>query len=313
MREAADFAISWMTWTPVAPVPMTATRWSAEVDRLVRPLRGVERRARERVETGDVWHLRHRQRADRRNEEARRRARAVGELDRPFRGGVVERGAFHACVELEVAPQVELVGDVLEVAQCLRLRREAFAPLPLLEEFVGERVPVRVALGVEPRAGIAVPVPRTADVAAGLEAADRQAELTQPVELVEPGDAGSDDDGVVRAHGRRSYDAALVREEHGDDPLSTFLILGVRRVGGDRARPPRGALVAAELAHSHRERFGAVLELHGVGIGEQVEVPDRVLGCATDRRNERVLAVVLDAHERRLPRFCPSCCHAWSR
>ena len=53
-----------------------------------------------------------------------------------------------------------------------------------------------MALDVAARAGIAVPVPRAADAVAGLDDAGRAPEPAQPVQLVEPGEAGADDDGV---------------------------------------------------------------------------------------------------------------------
>src|SRR5690242_5858461 len=69
-------------------------------------------------------------------------------------------------------------------------------PFPLLEQLLGEGVAVGTALGIEARAGIAIPVPGAADLGAGLEHAYLQAHLAQAVELVHAGQAGADDDGV---------------------------------------------------------------------------------------------------------------------
>src|SRR4051812_12463986 len=99
-------------------------------------------------------------------------------------------------VELNVATQVELVGDTIQIALGLRLGREVLFPIPFLEQFLRERVAVGPALGVKARARISVPIPSAADTAAGLEDPHAQAELSQFVELVEPGNTGADDDSI---------------------------------------------------------------------------------------------------------------------
>jgi hypothetical protein len=95
-----------------------------------------------------------------------------------------------------VAAEVEPVDDVVEVALGLRLPGEELLPLPLLEQLPGEHVAVGVALGVEPGAGVAVPVPGPADAAACLEQRDGEAGLPRPVELVDAGDARTDDEDI---------------------------------------------------------------------------------------------------------------------
>jgi HrpA-like RNA helicase len=52
------------------------------------------------------------------------------------------------------------------------------------------------AFGIETGARVAVPVPGAADAGAGLEQSHPKPEFAQPVELVEAGDAGADDDSV---------------------------------------------------------------------------------------------------------------------
>jgi hypothetical protein len=61
--------------------------------------------------------------------------------------------------ELDILAQIELVGDIVEITQSLRLGGEMLAPVPFLQQFVGERITVTVAFGIEARAGVAVPVP----------------------------------------------------------------------------------------------------------------------------------------------------------
>src|SRR6266849_5167103 len=131
---------------------------------------------------------------------ARARPPAVLALDLPLAGSLVIDRGLDPAIELDVAAKVELVGDEVAVAQRLRLRREVLAPLPLAQDLVGEGVAVGPALGIEPRPGVTVPVPRPADAVARLEHPYPQAEPAQPVELVHAGDPGADDDGVVQ-HG----------------------------------------------------------------------------------------------------------------
>src|SRR5262249_53505808 len=127
---------------------------------------------------------------------------AALEHDLPAVPGLVIGGRGDPALELDVAPQVERVGDVLQVAQRLRLRGEMLTPVPSLQDLRREGVSVRVALRIEPRPGIAIPVPRAAHALAGLEDPDGQAELSETMELVHAGHAGADDDGVVST-GRR--------------------------------------------------------------------------------------------------------------
>ena len=87
-----------------------------------------------------------------------------------------------------MASQVEAVDHVIEVALHLRLVGEVLLPLPLLEEVPGEEVSVRVALRVELRARVPVPIPRAAHTAAGLQEQRREAGLAGAVQLVDAGD-----------------------------------------------------------------------------------------------------------------------------
>ncbi len=93
---------------------------------------------------------------------------------------------------------------------------------------------------------------------------------------------------------------AARRDEHRDDAFGLALVVRVVGVGGDGPVPPPRALVAFELADFDRERLGPVLDEHLVGMRFEVVVPDRMRGRAAHRRDERVLAVVLDAHQRDL-------------
>ena len=123
-------------------------------------------------------------------------------------------------VEAHVAPEVEAVDHVVEVALGLRLPGEVLLPLPVVEQLLREEVAVGVALGVEPRARVAVPVPGAADAAAGLEQQHREARFAGAVQLVDAGDAGADDEDV---------DSAATADSAG-----SMVVAGPRRICTDR-------------------------------------------------------------------------------
>ncbi len=198
---------------------------ACEAHRLVRPRGGMERLALERVDARNARHGRRRERADGRDQEARAVPAAVLQGHLPGAGVVLVVRGSHPALELDVAAQVELVGDVVEIAQRLRLRREMLRPVPFLQQLLGEGVLVGVALGIEARAGIAVPVPGAADTRAGLEHAHAHAELPQAVELVHARYAGTDDDGVVVQTRRLGASLGFSRGSHICSSMS------MRRVG----------------------------------------------------------------------------------
>src|SRR5207248_2088621 len=139
-----------------------------EADRLLRPVMRMKGLAAEALDPGDARHRRRRQDADRGDQEARAVAAAVLQHDVPAARllAVTHRG--DAAVELDVAAQVELVGDMVEIALGFGLARETLGPVPLVQQFLRKRVGVGIAFRIEAGAGIAVPVPGAANPAAGL-------------------------------------------------------------------------------------------------------------------------------------------------
>jgi hypothetical protein len=158
------------------------------------------------VTTRNVRQVGDRQHAGGHDEEAGPVLGAVVGRHRPRGGPLVPHRRAHPGVEAHVAPQVEAVDDVVQVALDLRLAGEVLLPLPVVEQLAGEEVAVGVALGVEPGARVAVPEPRAAHAAAGLEQLRREPRLEGAVELVDAGDAGADDqhvEGLGPVGGRR--------------------------------------------------------------------------------------------------------------
>ena len=108
-------------------------------------------------------------------------------LDLPEVAVVLEHRRRDAGVELDVAAEVETVGDVLEVGEDLGLLGELAAPTPLLEQLAGEREAVDVALGVAAGAGVAIPIPGAADAAAGFVDLDGEAHFVSQPPAASPG------------------------------------------------------------------------------------------------------------------------------
>ena len=170
---------------------------AAEIDALRRPLAGVIPAPGEALQPGDLRHVGRRQAADGGDEIAHTVALSRFGHDIPaVRRFVVVRGR-DARVEADVAPQVELVRHVVQVAQDLGRLGIALRPAPFLEQLPGEEVAVGVALGVAARARIAVPVPRAAELGGGFHHLDREPQpLAQAKQLVQAGEAGADDECV---------------------------------------------------------------------------------------------------------------------
>ena len=208
VRWPAVSAITGISCTAVAPVPMTPTRLPESSSGSRGPVRSVEGGPAEIRHAFDLGHLRDGERADRRDEPAGARAMPVLRLDLPGEPVLVPGRADDPRPEPDIAAQVELVGDEVHIAQGFGLGREMLAPIPLLKQFPGEGEAVAVALGIEARAGIAVPVPGAADIAAGLEHPHPEAEFPEPVKLVEAGNARADHDGVMLFAVRRPAHAA---------------------------------------------------------------------------------------------------------
>jgi hypothetical protein len=94
--------------------------------------------AREVLDAGDPGQGGRRQRAHRGDEIARPVAAAVLQGDLPGDAGLVEGGGLHRAPELDVAAQVERVGDVVQVALGLGLGREVLGPVPFGQQLVAE-------------------------------------------------------------------------------------------------------------------------------------------------------------------------------
>jgi hypothetical protein len=89
-----------------------------------------------------------------------------------------------AALQLDVAAQIELVGDVVQVTLGLGLAGEMLLPVPLVEQFLRERVAIGPAFRIKPGAWVAVPVPSAANAGASFKYPHPETEFPQSMELV---------------------------------------------------------------------------------------------------------------------------------
>jgi hypothetical protein len=147
-----------------------------EIDAVMRPVARLVPFPLEAIEPRKGRRLRRRETPRRHDAEPRRDFVAAIGSDSPLTCCFVEYGFGDAGRELDVAPQVEPVRDMADIFQDLRLRRVALGPLPFLLQRLRKRVGIIHALDITARAGIAVPIPRTANAVARLEDANREPE-----------------------------------------------------------------------------------------------------------------------------------------
>ena len=167
---------------------------------LSRPFRAVDRLAPEAFQTGQVRYVGLVQQSDGGHKVAHRKPllriiRAHFDNPQPplrIPAGIPEIGA-----ELDMPIEVVSSCDVLEVCLELGLREVVVGPGRRLQMFAVPGVAVHVAFDVAPGAGVAVPVPGSADVGGVVDGVDGEPELFDKMEGVEAGEAGADDEGVV--------------------------------------------------------------------------------------------------------------------
>ena len=164
-----------------------------EVDALMRPVAGMVGRPPELGEAVDLRRVGRGQATHGGDDEARRQPVALVRLDAPHVGSLVEHGGGNPGLELDVATQVEAVGDVIGIAQDFGLGRVALRPFPFLLQLGRELVGVLHALHVAARAGITVPIPGAADALPGLDDTCAKPLLAQPVQHIHAAEACADD------------------------------------------------------------------------------------------------------------------------
>ena len=201
--SATSLAISGISCTPLAPVPITATFLPAKSTGSLGhwPVWWASPWYRSRPGIDGQYGTDSTPVADTTKRE--RSCAPSSVVERPGGAGLVEGGRGDAGAELHQVAQAELLDDEVQVRLGLGLAGEVLRPVPLGEQLGREEVAVGVALRVEAGARVAVPVPGAPDVGAGLDQADVEARLTQQVQLVDAGDPGADDDDLGVEGGAR--------------------------------------------------------------------------------------------------------------
>ncbi len=165
---------------------------AGEVDAVVRPAAGRERLALKGVGAVDLRRFRRREAARRHNVMAAGDRRTGRRLEEPALGPFVPSRPRDVRAEANVASEIVAIGDEAEVAQNFRLGRVFLRPGPDLLQLRIESIGIVERLNVAPRAWITVPIPGAADVVRRIQAHCRKTGFAQPVEKIEPGEAGAD-------------------------------------------------------------------------------------------------------------------------
>ena len=103
----------------------------------------------------------------------------------------------HPRIKADLLPQVELVGHVIEIPFVFRLPRIKLFPVPFLQQLLGKGVAVGIAFRIEPRPGVAVPVPRAADPGGVFKGPRRKPHFPESVQGIKPRNPGADDQRVI--------------------------------------------------------------------------------------------------------------------
>src|SRR4051812_34185744 len=107
-------------------------------------------------------------------------------------------GIAYPRLKLDIAAEVEPVGNILQILEDRLLTRLCLGPVPLLHEILGERVAVEgAARTIDPRSRVAVPPPRAAHASSAVVDADREAHRAQVVQGVQAANTRSDDHYVI--------------------------------------------------------------------------------------------------------------------
>src|SRR4030095_7801276 len=213
----------------------------------MRPVTGVIGRTLEVRQAGNLGRVGRGETAQCGDDETRDDAVASIRFDGPGMRSLVEGGLGDARLELDVAAQVEAVGDMVGVAQDLGLGGVALGPFPFLLQLGGELVGVLHALDIAARAGVAIPVPGAAHTLAGLEDPDLETFQPQPVQHVHAAEAGADDHSIeIERHrsSRSNLVPSLAHMADTDYPASWYA--ATRDATPDR--PSLNGRVAADVA-----------------------------------------------------------------
>jgi hypothetical protein len=101
---------------------------------------GVIAAARERVEAGEFGNIRRGQTPGRHDAIACGELGTVAGADAPACGGLIQDGNVDPRVELDVAPEIEPIRNMVRITQDLRLRGVSLRPIPVLLQLFRELI-----------------------------------------------------------------------------------------------------------------------------------------------------------------------------
>src|SRR5882672_3000130 len=122
--------------------------------------------------------------------------RAIVGRKLPAFRGLIPNSRSHLGAKADISPEIIAFGHEAEVAQDLRLGGVFLRPFPRALQLRIEGVAVVDGLNVATRAGIAVPVPGAADIASLFQYHRGEACLAQPMQEIQAGKAGTDNNHV---------------------------------------------------------------------------------------------------------------------
>ena len=170
-----------------------------KVHAFARPVGGVIDRSLELVPARPWRRVRHRKRARCRNHITAGHHIALGGAHVPAVGFRIELQALHRVGQTDGIAQAKAVGHVVGIAFKIGLGGKLLRPVPFLLEFIVEAIGIFDALDINPRAGVAVPVPRAADAIARFKAHDLVI-IAQTPDRVKAGEPRPDHDNVGLFH-----------------------------------------------------------------------------------------------------------------
>ena len=170
---------------------------AGEIHLFLGPKTRVKRLTLEIRNTRKLRHGRRGKRTNRGDQKARFMRAAIFQCHGPAACLFIPARRLHARLELDIAAQIVFIGDQVQIAFGFRLRREMLGPMPFLQQILVEGIAIRIAFRIEAAARIAVPIPGAANTRACFKHARLHAQLAQPDQLIEPGHAGTDDNGII--------------------------------------------------------------------------------------------------------------------
>ena len=193
--------------------------------RLMRPLPRMVALARKILDAGDIGEVGRRESTHRADQELSGCGNARAGRHRPSLGRLIVAGTLHPRLELDVATQMEAIGDVFDIIQNIRLLGLGLFPFPILHQIVREGVAIKWTprtINAGPRIPIIPPGPT--HVGGAIIDAHGEAHLAQVMQGIHPAHTGTDNHGVV-GFNRSIFRRSLLFVAHSISPADRVAVL----------------------------------------------------------------------------------------